>query len=138
MAPGQRQYRLVMPSAAKAALPAFGDASAFVTATGPATSTVRYALRTARIDYPRATYGRKVSALLTVAPGINVRATLQRWNGKTWANVKWVYTKNGTGSYSFTAAPRGVSAFRYVVPGGYFAGRYFTGITTNTFRMTVR
>ncbi|MFC0629202.1 hypothetical protein [Kribbella deserti] len=102
----------------------------FVSGSAAATSTTRYAVRTARIDYPQATYGRKVTALLTVAPGTNVRATLQRWNGTAWANAKWIYTQNGSGSYSFTAAPRGVSAFRYVVPGGYFAGRYITGVTT--------
>ncbi|WP_328988699.1 hypothetical protein OG394_20975 [Kribbella sp. NBC_01245] len=136
--PGTRQYRVLMPSAAKAPQYGFGDVAAFVAGSSASTSIARYALRTARIDYPQATYGRKVSALLTVAPGTNVRATLQRWNGSTWANVKWVYTKNGVGSYSFTAAPRGVHAFRYVVPGAYYAGRYITGITTPTFRMTVR
>lgn len=136
--PGTRQYRVLMPSTARVLQSGFGDVAGFVAGSSATTSIARYALRTARIDYPQATYGRKVSALLTVAPGTNVRATLQRWNGKTWVSVKWVYTKNGVGSYSFTAAPRGVSAFRYVVPGSYYAGRYITGITTPTFRMTVR
>ncbi|MFC0626496.1 hypothetical protein [Kribbella deserti] len=136
--PGRRQYRAVMASSARAELPGFGDVAAFVAGSTPVTSSAFHVVRRARIDYPSATYGSKVSALLGVAPGTNARATLQRWNGTSWVSVKWVQLTNGSGSYSFTAAPRGVSAFRYIVPGAFFAGRYISGITTETFRMTVR
>jgi outer membrane protein assembly factor BamB len=60
--------------------------------------------------------GQHVTARLTMAARNSVRTTLQRWNGSAWVNVKWVYLKNGTGSYTFVAATKGTVRWRFVVP----------------------
>lgn len=130
-ASGTRQYRLVTPDV-PGATPTFGFSwdAARVTTT--------YRLLSARFTDNTATYGQKVTASLRVAPAAAPLATLQRWNGTTWAGVKQVRLSQGAGSYTFTATQRGTTSYRFIVPNTTYAGRPIAGIVTGTFYLTTR
>jgi hypothetical protein len=74
------------------AVPTILAGATFHGVSSAATVTTRYQLNTAKFYDP------------TVAPANNVRATLQRWNGKAWASIKWVYLTKGVARYTFPAA----------------------------------
>jgi hypothetical protein len=110
--PGTRDYRLEVLGVSK---PPSSDAKA-AQLTAPVRVVARNRVVSARFDDPYISVGQHVTAQLTMAVRSNVRTTLQRWNGSSWVNVKWVYLHDGTGSYTFTATRRGVFGWRFVIP----------------------
>jgi hypothetical protein len=66
--------------------------------------TTRYQLNTAKFYDPTVAPGKPASIALAVGPANNGRATLQRWKGKAWASIKWVYLTKGVARYTFPAA----------------------------------
>jgi len=110
--PGTRQYRVLVTGASK---PPSADAKAAGVSRVVRTVSVNRVL-SARFDDPYVRVGQRVTARLTMAVPSRVRTTLQRWNGATWVNVKYVYLTRGTGSYTFTATRHGVVGWRFVIP----------------------
>jgi hypothetical protein len=110
----------------------YGYVASFGAYTAPAASTTQ--LRAlAGFSWTQITVGWTNEALLSVAPGINTTATLQRWNGKTWTTVGPVKVTNGHGvGYIRTASPSRV-AYRYYVPASTYGGLYFAAAYTPTF-----
>lgn len=136
-APGTRQYRLVAPgqddviainpqrSAIRRA--AFGDV------TGHATSFTRYLVsgRSGFADDYVLLYDR-VDLRVAVAPRVDVRATIQRWSGTGWTNVRWLYLRNGSATYSWTNMSRTTSSWRVVLPPTTYGGRAISATVTPT------
>jgi hypothetical protein len=110
--PGTRQYRVLVTGVSK---PPSSDAKAAGVSAVVRTVAVNRVV-SARFDDPYVKVGQRVTARLTMAVPSRVRTTLQRWNGSTWVNVKYVYLTRGTGSYTFTATRRGVVGWRFVIP----------------------
>ena len=69
-------------------------------------------------------------------PLANVRTTLQRWDGTAWRDLKYVYTTNGVGNYTFTATQRGRYAYRFLVPALTYAGRPLSWQVSPTIALT--
>jgi hypothetical protein len=113
-APGTRDYRVL-------ALGTTWQAGATVTPTAgkmtaPRSTSTLTRVVTARFTDATAYRGQKVTAQLQVLPGGTQRATLQRWTGTSWVNLKWVYLTGGVGSYTFTAVQPGTIGYRYAIP----------------------
>ena len=67
----------------------------------------------------------------------NVRTTLQRWERpRPGADLKWVATSNGSGSYTFTATQRGSYAYRYLAPAFSYGGRPLSWQVSANFVLT--
>lgn len=132
----------VMPKSGLALLAAGLSATVIATGTtGAATAAPAVAAvpaPTIGFGTPSATYGQRVTARLTVAPGNDLRSTLQRWDGEKWVSIKWVYLKKGAGAYTFTATQRGLNAYRFVVPSSTYAGRAIATTITSKFYLAVR
>jgi hypothetical protein len=136
---GTRQYRMLAPGS--------GDFSsengpygvaAFHGVSAAATLTTRYKLNTAKFYDPTVAPGQPATIALAVGPANNVRATLQRWNGKAWVSIKWVYLTKGVARYTFPAPGRGNTAYRFVVPPTTYNGLPVAGITTGSIVLVVR
>lgn len=133
VAPGSRQYRVVAPGPR----PTVWDV-VFSGASPAAANSTRYWVRQASFVDATASYGQRVTARLTVSPPVNVRTTLQRWTGSQWVSLKWVYLRNGSGSFTFTAAQRGRTAYRFIVPTSTYAGRPIATTATAGFVLVTR
>jgi hypothetical protein len=116
---GTRQYRVVVPDVYDATGLGIGVVSGAVTTLAKPRVSASFADSTAK-------YGQRVTARVRIAPPANVRTTLQRWDGKAWRGLKWVYTSKGSGAYTFTATQRGRYAYRFLVPAFTYAGRPLT------------
>jgi hypothetical protein len=114
---GTRQYRVAVPDVFE---PAVGLGIGIIS--GAVTTLARPRVAASFAD-PTVAYGQRVTARVSIAPPANVRTTLQRWDGTAWRDLKWVYTSNGAGSYTFTATQRGRFAYRFLVPSFTYAGR---------------
>ena len=73
-----------------------------------------------------------------MSPAANVRTTLQRWDGTTWRDLKWVDLKSGWGDYTFAATQRGSHAYRFLVPSFTYAGRPLAWQVSPNFAPTAR
>ncbi|QNE20549.1 hypothetical protein F1D05_24855 [Kribbella qitaiheensis] len=136
---GARQYRVLAPSVSNDALAGTDTGSAFEGATPTANFTTKYKLNSAKVVSTTSPTGVKQAvASIRLGPANNVRTTLQKWDGKAWVSVKWVYVGNGAGQFTFPSPPRGSYACRFVVPSSTFNGLVIGGITTGTMALTVR
>jgi len=84
---------------------------------------------------PSVKYGQKATHV-TIAPPADVRATLQRWDGKAWRDVKWVQLTGGAGNYTFTATQPGRVTYRFLVPAFTYAGRPLSWQVSPNFVLT--
>jgi hypothetical protein len=124
---GTRQYRVAVPSVVM-----YGSAAWFGTYSAAATSTTQ--LRTTGYFWWNQVYaGSTNEARLAVAPGVNTTASLQRWNGKTWATVGPVKVTNGYGVAYIRTTTKGRVAYRYYVPASTYGGLRFAAAYTPTF-----
>ena len=125
---GTRQYRVAIPNTVYYS----GGAAYFGGYSAAATSTTQ--LRTfGYFWYTQIYAGWTNEARLTVAPGTNTTATLQRWNGKTWTTVGPVKVKNGYGVGYIRTTTKGRVAYRYYVPASTYSGLRFAAAYTPTF-----
>lgn len=129
--PGVRQYRVVAATYTGSPWMAFGSIS------GSGVIGARVRVWTS-FSAPVARLRQQVTASVRVWPALNMRTTLQRWNGRGWVNVKYVAVRNGVGSYKFTALMRGSYGYRFVVPPVTYAGRTITGYATRSMVLTTR
>ena len=134
-APGTRQYRvLVLGVPWPNTQHGYAQAGAMTT---PVASTTVTRVVSAHFTDPSAYRGQKVTAALRVLPAGTQRATLQRWTGTDWVNMKWVYLTDGIGSYTFTAVQRGTVGYRFVIPASTTSsGLPVGGATTAPFYLT--
>ncbi|TDO33253.1 hypothetical protein EV643_13351 [Kribbella sp. VKM Ac-2527] len=114
---GTRQYRVAVPDVFE---PAVGLGIGIISG---AVTTLAKPRAAASFADPTVAYGQRVTARVSIAPPATVRTTLQRWDGTAWRDLKWVYTSNGAGSYTFTSTQRGRFAYRFLVPSFTYAGR---------------
>lgn len=129
-----QQYRVLVPNATTD-LARFGVG--FGTTSAPLATPTRYSIQRARFYDDTVGYGQHATALISVFPSADVRATLERWDGTAWVAAKWVYLVDGNGSYTFTALRRGTTAYRFVLPSITYNGIPVTATITPTFRLTV-
>jgi hypothetical protein len=129
---GTRQYRVVVRDVYDAVGLGLGVTS------GAGTALTKARVLSATFADPTATYGQRVTARVKISPPVNVRTTLQRWDGKAWRDLKWVTTSGGYGAYTFSAAQRGRFAYRFLVPAFSYAGRPLSGQVSANFLLTTR
>jgi hypothetical protein len=134
---GGRQYRFFAASASNRD---FGTdvGMAFEGSTAIANFTTSYKLNTAKFVDTTVAPGKPAVVRIGVLPANNIRTTLQKWNGKAWVAVKWVYLGKGVGQYTFPAPAAGNHAYRFVVPPTTVNGLPVAGITTGTMTLVVR
>lgn len=130
--PGARQYRLLAPAWKRQ------DAAALEYATGVTTSLTKHSIGYAKFSANVVNLGQNVTASLYVAPATNVRAQLQRWNGKSWVGVKDLILAKGTTSYTFKPTARGTTAYRFFIPSTTYGGRAITWTTSASLPLVVR
>jgi hypothetical protein len=135
---GTRQYRIFAPAGNYIPVASIWGGAHFHGVSAPATLTTRYQLNTAKFYDPTVAPGKPATIALAVGPANNVRATLQRWNGKAWVSIKWVYLTKGVARYTFSAPGRGNTAYRFVVPPTTYNGLPVAGITTGSIVLVVR
>ena len=126
---GTRQYRVAVPDH-------FANDSLGLGVISGASTTLTRPGVTGGFTDSTATYGQRVTTRVKVVPPANVRTTLQRWDGQAWRDLKWVYTSNGAGSYTFTATQRGRFAYRYLVPAFSYGGRPLSWQVSANFVLT--
>jgi hypothetical protein len=133
IARGTREYRIVVPDQ-------LGNASygfAFgIGAIGPAATTLTRPRVLASFADPTLKLGQPARARISVSPAVNVRTTLQRWDGTAWRDLKWVYLTSGWGDYTFAATQRGSYAYRFLVPSFTYGGLPLTWQVSPTFVLT--
>jgi hypothetical protein len=134
---GTRQYRIFAPAGDYIPVASIEGAH-FHGVSTPATLTTRYQLNTAKFYDPTVAPGTPATIALAVGPANNIRTTLQRWNGKVWVSIKWVYLNKGVARYTFPAPGRGNTAYRFLVPPTTYNGLPVAGITTGSIVLVVR
>lgn len=131
-APGNRQYRVVASTQVGPTAVAYGSM------TGVTSSRTRARALSAGFDVPVARYGQRVTATLRMVPATSIRATLQRWNGRTWIGFAYTQVRGGVATYAFSTRLRGSFGYRFVVPTTVYDGRAVAGISTASFVLTTR
>jgi hypothetical protein len=135
---GTRQYRIFAPGTGEIRAASGLTGATFHGLSAATTLTTRYQLNTAKFYDPTVAPGQAATIALAVGPANNVRTTLQRWDGKAWVSIKWVYLTKGVARYTFPAPGRGNTAYRFVVPPTTYNGLPVAGITTGSIVLVVR
>jgi hypothetical protein len=140
---GARQYRTVAFNTPAAANLVAGDPEVnwvvgFGAVTPAASAITPYKLGWAKFNQPTVTLGQKATAAIRVQPYSTVTATIQRWNGKGWANWSSVPVRSGDGAYSYKPTTRGTHTFRFLVPSSTYGKLKIDWIATPSFSLTVR
>ncbi|WP_432941889.1 hypothetical protein ACQPXM_34540 [Kribbella sp. CA-253562] len=129
VARGTRQYRVAVPdryAGNNFSLGAIGT---------PSTALTRPRVLASFAD-PTVKLGQPARARISVSPAVNVRTTLQRWDGTAWRDQKWVDLKSGWGDHTFAATRRGSSAYRFLVPSSTYGGLPLAWQVSPTFVLT--
>jgi hypothetical protein len=74
---------------------------------------------------------------LSIMPGIDGRGELQRWNGKTWTLVGYVFTKHGYGDAYLSSKVASRFAYRFYVPTHRFGAVTVAASYSATFYQTI-
>ncbi|GAB2598250.1 hypothetical protein [Kribbella endophytica] len=113
---GTREYRVAVPDY-------FADGSLGMGAISKSVNTLTRPRVVASFAATTVKLGQAARARISVSPAVNVRSTLQRWDGNVWRDLKWVDLKSGWGDYTFAATQRGSHAYRFLVPSFTYGGR---------------
>ncbi|ONI71531.1 hypothetical protein BWI15_15240 [Kribbella sp. ALI-6-A] len=129
VARGTREYRIAVPD--QLTSDSFG-----LGVIGPASTTLTRPRVLASFADPTVKLGQPARARISVSPAVNVRTTLQRWDGTAWRDLKWVYLSSGWGDYTFAATQRGSYAYRFLVPSFTYGGLPLAWQVSPTFVLT--
>lgn len=103
-----------------------------------ATVTARTRVLGAKFLDPTLSYGQRATAYLAVSPAGSQRALLQRrGTDGVYRGIAYVQLSSGRGSFGMTAAPRGTTYYRFVVPATTYSGYQVASATTAAFPLTV-
>jgi hypothetical protein len=129
VARGTRQYRVAVPDR-------FAGNNFSLGAIGPASTALTRPRVLASFADSTVKLGQPARARISVSPAVNVRTTLQRWDGTAWRDLKRVDLKSGWGDYTFAATQRGSYAYRFLVPSSTYGGLPLTWQVSPTFVLT--
>ncbi|MFC9687925.1 hypothetical protein ACFTSF_05260 [Kribbella sp. NPDC056951] len=133
---GERQYRLwVLPS--KQVTQSAIKLTSAASTSAKSSKTIAW-IYTRGIVASKARAGRMVGLKVQVQPAVDMKAALQRWDGKQWRYARELALKKGVVSIQFRAtAPAGTTRYRVLTPAVKVNGLPVLATSTSYFTLTV-
>ncbi|MFI5736447.1 hypothetical protein ACIA49_40400 [Kribbella sp. NPDC051587] len=133
---GGRQYRLwVLPS--KQITQSSIKLTPAASTTAKSSKTIAW-IYTRGIIASKARAGRMVNLKVNVQPALDLKAALQKWDGKQWRYVRELALRKGAVSIQFRAtAPAGTTRYRVLTPAVKVNGLPVLATSTSYFTLTV-